>query len=108
MATLFFSYGTQNINSTYTTAITATSAKDTVVLSILITNTSSTDAANIYVRHGRSGTYTMISNMIPLSVGGTIDILNSNKIILQASDIIQVRTDNASVNVDVLISTLEQ
>jgi ABC-type uncharacterized transport system YnjBCD ATPase subunit len=85
------------VADTATTLLTAASAKETILLSLLISNYSDTDNANIFVEH-TDGTSTLFKWVINLLATDSPFALDS-KIVLEPGDVIQVTCNKTDVSI---------
>ena len=89
-------FGTGGAGSTQT-LMTATAAKETIILSLLISNYSDAEDANIVVDH-TDGTDTLFKFNVTLPQGNSPMAIDS-KIVLEPADVISVTSDNDDVAV---------
>ena len=89
-------FGTGGTGSTQT-LMTATAAKETILLSLLISNYSTEDAANITVTH-TDGTSTIFQFKATISAGNSPLAIDS-KIVLEPADVLSVTSDIDDVSV---------
>ena len=83
-------FGTGGTGSTQT-LMTATADKETILLSLLISNYSSTDAANITVTH-TDGTDTLFEFKAAIPAGNSPLAIDS-KIVLEPGDVISITSN---------------
>jgi len=98
---------TATITDPSATVITTPSNASVIVLGLLASNKLGTSSnVDIYLDKS-SGDDTYIVKNGPVPAGSTLEIINGNKIVLEASDKIQARSDTANA-IDLTISYLEQ
>ena len=90
------SFGTGGTGSTQT-LMTATAGKETILLSLLISNYSTTTAANITVAH-TDGTSTIFQFKATIPAGNSPLAIDS-KIVLEPADVISVTSNIDDVSV---------
>lgn len=98
---------TATITDASATVVTAGSTATLIVLSVLTSNkTGSSANVDVYVDRSIGDDVYLIRNA-PVPAGSSLELINGNKLILQANDKIQARSDTATA-LDVIVSYLEQ
>lgn len=88
------------------TVVTAGGTATLIVLSILASNKVSTSAnIDVYVDKSTGDDIYLIRNA-PVPAGSSLELISGNKVILEAGDKLQARSDTATA-VDLIVSYLE-
>ena len=109
MANAFKNKGTASIGSSYTTVYTCPSSTTSTVIGMTVANkTGSNITVNVRVSdQSAGGDYFIVVNA-PVLVGGSLVVVGGDqKIVLEASDYVQVYS-SAGASADVFVSVLEQ
>lgn len=89
------------------TVVTAGGTATVIVLSVMASNKTSTSAnVDIYLDRNTGDDVYLIKNA-PVPAGSTLELINGNKVILQANDKLQARSDTSTA-LDLTVSYLEQ
>lgn len=103
MANNFASTNARLANATLTTVIAATSNKQ-IMIGCLVANTGTTAIlADVILNDGSNDRY--IVKQAPVPSGSSLEII-SGKVVIPSGGLVKVKSDNASGNADVVISTL--
>ena len=93
--------------SASTNVVTAGGSATLVLLSCLVSNKTGTSAqVDVYLVTNTGDDVYIIRNA-PVPAGSSLEIISGSKIIMEASDVLQVRSGTASA-LDVAVSYLEQ
>ena len=104
MANNFNSTNARLTDATLTTVVSATSNKQ-VMIGCLISNTcGSAILIDVVLNDGSNDRY--IVKEAPVPTGSSLEVI-SGKVIIPNGGAVKVKSDNASGNADVIISTLE-
>tara|TARA_R100000234_G_C4859830_1_gene118678 strand:+ start:63 stop:404 length:342 start_codon:yes stop_codon:yes gene_type:complete len=100
-----------NLTTSLATVYTSPSATSTVVLGIALANTSANSVtADIQIISDTSDTETnanvYLGKNLPIPSGGTLEIMQGNKLVLQATDAIKAKASTGSA-VDISLSIME-
>jgi uncharacterized Zn-binding protein involved in type VI secretion len=107
MASIFKSYGTQNIGTTATTVATAPALTTSTVIGLSCACTGSS-IVFVDVTAIKSGVTTYLIKGAPISPGGSLIVIGGDqKVVLEAGNTIQVKS-NTATSIDVFVSALEQ
>jgi hypothetical protein len=99
--------GSSTAASTAMTVYTAPSATTTVVIGLNLANlTSSTVNVDITITNN-DGDNIYFAKGVPVPAGGALEIMSGNKLILEASDVLEITSDTAN-SVDTALSIMEQ
>ena len=93
--------------STSTNVLTAGGSATLVLLSCLISNKTATSATVDVFLVTNSGDDVFLIKNAPVPAGSSLEIISGSKIIMESSDVLQVRSGTASA-LDVAVSYLEQ
>lgn len=104
MANNFGSTNSRLTDSTLTTVISATSNKQ-IMVGCLVANTG-TSAINVDVVLNDGSNDRYLIKEAPLPIGSSLEVI-SGKVVIPSGGAVKVKSDNASGNADVIISTLE-
>lgn len=89
------------------TVVTAGATATVIVLSVMASNKTSTSAnVDVYLDRNTGDDVYLVRNA-PVPAGSTLELINGNKIILQANDKLQARSDTSTA-LDLTVSYLEQ
>lgn len=98
---------TATITDPSATVVTVGAAATVIVLSVLVSNkTGSSANVDIYLDRNTGDDIYLIRNA-PVPAGSSLELISGNKLILQASDKIQARSDTGTT-LDIVVSYLEQ
>ena len=104
MANNFNSTTARLTDATLTTVVSATSNKQ-VMIGCLVANTGgSAILADVVLNDGSNDRY--LVKEAPIPTGSSLEVI-SGKVIIPNGGAVKVKSDNASGNADVIISTLE-
>ena len=100
-----------NLTTSLATVYTAPSSTSTVVLGISLANTSaSSKTVDVQIVSDTSDTETnadvYLGKGLPIPSGGTLEIMQGNKLVLQATDAIKAKASTGSA-VDISLSIME-
>ena len=88
------------------TVVTAGGTATLIVLSILISNKTSLSAnVDVYLDKGTGDDVYLIRNA-PVPAGSSLELISGNKVIMEASDKLQARSDTGTA-IDLTVSYLE-
>jgi len=97
---------TDAVTLSTTNVLTATSSGTLVILSILVSNkTGSSANVDVYLVTNVGDDVYLIRNA-PVPSGSSLDLIQSNKYILESSDVLRARSDTANA-LDIAVSYLE-
>jgi len=98
---------TDAISSATCNVLSAGGSATVIVLSILISNkTGSSANADVYLVTNTGDDVYLIRNA-PVPAGSSLEIISGNKVIMEPSDVLRVRSD-ATAALDATVSYLEQ
>jgi len=111
MANTFKLKSASNLTTSLATKYTVPSSTTAVVLSISFANTTaSSKTVDIQIISDTSDTETnanaYLGKSLPVPAGGTLEIMQGNKLVLQTTDAIKAKA-SAGSSVDILISVME-
>lgn len=101
----FFCDLARNIGTTLTTILTVGANDHAVVIGLQISNTT-VNAVKVDVVHRRSALDYYVVKDVPVDPGSAIDIFQNSKRVLQANDVLLVKSDTAS-SVDAGLSRMK-
>ena len=110
MANTFKSFTSGSIGTTLVDLYTCPSATTTIILGASIANTH-TNPIGGSIKLAKSGSSlgaddVFIVKQAPVPVGSTVEVMSGNKVVLEASDKLQMQSDTAG-SMDTIISLLE-
>ena len=98
------SYGVKNISTGGSTVISSVSSGTLAVASLVVSNTSvSPITCDVYITRSAVNYYLVETATVP--VGGSLEVIQGNRIILQASDVLVV-VSIAATSADAWVSGL--
>jgi hypothetical protein len=102
------SLSTNDVTSSATTNVVSAGGTATlIVLSVLISNkTSSSANANLYLLPNTGDAAFLIKNA-PIPAGSSLEMIGGSKIIMNSSDVLRASSDTASA-LDITVSYLQQ
>lgn len=106
MPNTFKNYITANVGTSATTVLTGTSGAQTTVIGMTVANTT-TSNITVSVTLTSGGTTVFLVKNASVPVGGSlVPVGGDQKVVVEASDVIQVQS-SAATSVDVILSVLE-
>lgn len=106
MANTFKNYLTANVGTTATTVLTGASGAQTTVIGMTVANTTTSSVtASVTLTSGATTVYLVKNASVPAG-GALVPIGGDQKVVVEASDVIQVQS-SASSSLDVIVSVLE-
>ena len=106
MANVFKSAQAADVGTSYSTVYTVPSATTTVILGMSLCNkTGATVKIDVLLKKAGTTDYQML-NQVEIPTGVTLEVLSGQKYIMQATDVIQVKSD-ALTSVDVVMGIME-
>tara|TARA_Y100000741_G_scaffold302212_1_gene243838 strand:- start:112 stop:441 length:330 start_codon:yes stop_codon:yes gene_type:complete len=107
MANTFKSYTSGSIGTTLVDVYTCPTSTTTIILGASIANTD-TNPIGGSIKLAKSGSLddVFIVKQAPVPVGSTVEVMSGNKVVLEASDKLQMQSDTAS-SLDTIVSLLE-
>jgi hypothetical protein len=106
MPNTFKNYLTANVGTSATTVITGASGAQTTVIGMTVANTTtSTVTASVTLTSGATTVFLVKNASVPAG-GALVPIGGDQKVVVEASDVIQVQS-SASSSLDVIVSVLE-
>lgn len=106
MANTFTNSFAKNIGTTPVTVYTPPSTKKSIVIEVDIANTSLSTGIMVDVYITRSAVNYYIGRNLPIPVGGSLQVVSGQKIVLLATDTLTVVSSVASA-ADAIVSILE-
>jgi len=98
---------TDAVTNTTTNILSAGASATLVILSVLVSNKSSSAAdVDVYLVTNTGDDVYIIRNA-PVPSGSSLELISGSKIILESSDVLRARSDTAT-SLDISISYLEQ
>lgn len=98
------SYVAKNVPTTGSTLVTVGSANTIAVTSLLVTNTSSSPiTADAYITRSATDYYIVKTATIP--VGGSLEAISGNRVVLIGNDVLKV-VASANSSADCIVSVL--
>lgn len=98
------SYGVKNVSTSGSTVISSVSSGTVAVSSLILSNTSTAPiTVNAYITRSSVNYYLIYQATVP--VGGSLECIQGNRVILQASDSMVV-TASAATSADCWVSAL--
>jgi hypothetical protein len=89
------------------TVYTAPSATTSIVLGLTLSNiTSNTVYATVIIENNDGDNINFLKN-IPIPTGSAVEVMAGNKIVLETSDVLKVKSDTAN-SIDTAMSVMEQ
>ena len=89
------------------TVYTAPAATTTVVLGITLANiTTNTNYATVLIENNDGDNINFLKG-VPIPIGSSIEVMSGNKLILETSDVLKVKSDTAN-SIDTTLSIMEQ
>jgi hypothetical protein len=105
MANTFKNALARNVGTTATTVYTAPSAKNSIAIELDLCNTTSSGVtADVYITSGGNNYY--LVKQAPVPVGGSLQVIAGQKIVLSNTDALKVVSSVAS-SIDVVGAILE-
>jgi len=106
MANTFKNYLTANVGTTATTVLTGASGAQTTVIGMTVANTTTSSVtASVTLTSGATTVYLVKDATVPAG-GSLVPIGGDQKVVVEASDVIQVQS-SAATSLDVILSVLE-
>ncbi len=106
MANTFKNYLTANVGTTATTVLTGASGAQTTVIGMTVANTTTSSVtASVTLTSGATTVYLVKNATVPAG-GSLVPIGGDQKVVVEASDVIQVQS-SAATSLDVICSVLE-
>lgn len=106
MANTFKNYLTANVGTTATTVLTGASGAQTTVIGMTVANTTTSSVtASVTLTSGATTVYLVKDATVPAG-GSLVPIGGDQKVVVEASDVIQVQS-SAATSLDVICSVLE-
>jgi len=106
MPNTFKNYLTANVGTTATTALTGASGAQTTVIGMTVANTTTSNVtASVTLTSGSTTVFLVRNATIPVG-GSLVPVGGDQKVVVEASDVIQVQS-SASSSLDVIVSVLE-
>ena len=93
--------------STNANVLTAGSSATLVLLSILVSNKTASSADVDVFLVTNTGDDVFLLRNAPVPAGSSLELISGSKVIMEANDVLRIRTDTAST-LDVAVSYLEQ
>lgn len=106
MANTFTNSFAKNIGTTPVTVYTPPSTKKSIVIEVDIANTSTSTGITVDVYVTRSAVNYYIGRNLPIPVGGSLQVVSGQKIVLLATDTLTI-VSSVSNTADAIISILE-
>lgn len=98
---------TDAVTNTTTNVLSAGASATLVILSVLVSNKSSSAAdVDVYLVTNTGDDVYIIRNA-PVPSGSSLELISGSKIILESSDVLRARSDTAT-SLDISVSYLEQ
>jgi len=98
--------GSSSASDTAMTVYTSPASTSAVIIGLTISNTLSTLVfINVKINNADGDNAFLVKNA-PIPQGGSIEIMNGNKIVLETGDAIEVYSNNAN-SVDTIVSVME-
>ena len=107
MANSFKNYTKKEVGTTLTDVYTVASSTTTVVIVITLSNRSGNQINCDLMLNVASGDDVYLIRNIPIPNGSSFEWMAGNKLVMETSDKLQVKSD-AAASLDVAISVLEQ
>ena len=99
--------GSSTALNTNMTVYTAPSSTTSIVLGLTLSNiTSNTVYATVIIENNDGDNINFLKN-IPIPTGSAVEVMAGNKIVLETSDILKVKSDTAN-SIDTAMSVMEQ
>ena len=106
MPNTFKNYLTANIGTSSTTVLTGATGALTTVIGMTVANTTTnTVTASVTLTSGATTVFLVRNATIPVG-GALVPVGGDQKVVVEASDVIQVQS-SAATSVDVIVSVLE-
>ena len=106
MANTFKNYITANVGATATTVLTGATGAQTTVIGMTVANTTTSSVtASVTLTSGATTVYLVKNATVPAG-GSLVPIGGDQKVVVEASDVIQVQS-SAATSLDVIVSVLE-
>ena len=107
MANTFKSVTSGSIGTTLTDVYTCPAATTTIILGASMANIDNNPIGGS-IKLAKSGSLddVFIVKQAPVPVGSTVEVMSGNKVVLEASDKLQMQSDTAS-SLDTIVSLLE-
>lgn len=106
MANTFTNSFAKDIGTTPVTVYTPPSTKKSIIIEVDIANTSASTGITVDVYITRSAVNYYIGRNLPIPVGGSLQVVSGQKIVLLATDTLTIVSSVAS-SVDAIVSILE-
>jgi hypothetical protein len=106
MANTFKNYLTADVGTSATTVLTGATGAQTTVIGMTVANTTTgTVTASVTLTSGATTVYLVKNASVPAG-GSLVPVGGDQKVVVEASDVIQVQS-SASSSLDVIVSVLE-
>lgn len=101
------SLATDAVSNVTTNVLSAGATATIIVLSVLVSNKTSTSAnVDVYLVTNTGDDVYLIRNA-PVPAGSSLELISGNKVIMESSDVLRARSDTATA-LDIAVSYLEQ
>ena len=98
---------TDAVSSATTNIVTVGSTATVILLSVLVSNTTSTSAnVDIYLVTNTGDDVYLVRNA-PIPAGGSLELISGSKVIMESQDVLRARS-SAGTALDISVSYLEQ
>lgn len=98
---------TDAVSNTTTNVLSAGATATLIVLSVLVSNkTSSSANVDVYLVTNTGDDVYLIRNA-PVPAGSSLELISGNKVIMESSDVLRARSDSSTA-LDMAVSYLEQ
>lgn len=106
MPNTFKNYITANVGTTATTVLTGATGAQTTVIGMTVANTTtSAVTASVTLTSGATTVFLVKNASVPVG-GALVPVGGDQKVVVEASDVIQVQS-SAATSLDVIVSVLE-
>ena len=96
------------IGNTFETVYTAPSGKDSYVIELDVASNGNTGVQTTVRLHDQSENVTVnIVKQAPIPVGSALQVIDGQKIVLEAGDFIEIQCDTVGETVDAIMSLVE-
>jgi hypothetical protein len=106
MANTFKNALSKNVSTSLVTVYTPPSAQTSILIELDVANQNTTTAITVDTVITKSGTDYYVVRSAPIAVGGSLQVVNGQKIVLEYGDEIKVRASVAN-SADVIASILQ-
>lgn len=97
-----------NVGNSFTTIYTTPASKTSYIIECDVASTGNSGVQiSVRVKDNSTSTYAYVVKSAPIPVGSAIQIIDGQKLVLEAGDLIEVKCETTGATVDVIVSLIE-